>query len=69
MKVQLWAPLLLLGLAQGLDVELVSTTCDDSLPVTADLYLQCENGGSRCTFGNSSTLSGTCEWLVCWRSE
>ena len=50
---------LLCHIAQGLDVELEGITCDESLQVTADLYMQC-SGGGRCTFGgNSTTLSGT----------
>lgn len=51
---------LLLAASHGLDVELVSTTCDESLPVTADVYLQCAEGGARCTFGESSEVYGTC---------
>lgn len=51
---------LLLAVSNGLDVELVSTTCDESLPVTADIYLQCSTGGARCTFGESSEIYGSC---------
>jgi hypothetical protein len=35
----------------ALDVEVVETTCDNDLPVTADIYLKCESG-ARCTFGS-----------------
>jgi len=54
--------LLLLGLAHGLDVELEKISCNPDLPVTADLYLKCE-GGSRCTFGNTTSLTGTSKSL------
>lgn len=69
MKLLWTSVLLLLGsrLAQGLDVELESITCDESLQVTASLYMQCAEGGSRCTFGNSTTLTGTSKSsLVVW---
>jgi hypothetical protein len=60
LRLVLLLPLLvLLGQpAHALDVEVVKTTCDKSLPVTADLYLKCETG-SRCTFGNTSLVGGT----------
>lgn len=61
---RLWTALVVLslGLAQALDVEVVKTTCDESLPVTADLYLKCSEG-SRCTFGESATVFGTSKLL------
>jgi len=61
-----WALLLGSHRAQGLDVELQSISCDESLQVTADLYMQCAEGGARCSFGNSTTLTGTSKsaWLV-----
>jgi hypothetical protein len=45
----------------ALDVEVVETTCDNDLPVTADIYLKCESG-ARCTFGNASLVTGTCTY-------
>ena len=49
--------------AQGLDVELEDITCDETLPVTADLYMKCTDG-ARCTFGgNSTTLYGTSKFI------
>lgn len=42
----------------ALDVEVVETTCDESLPVTAQLYLNCA-AGSRCTFGNTTLVTGS----------
>lgn len=50
--------LLVVGLANALDVEIVSTTCDESLPVTATVKIRCENS-SRCTFGTSAAVFGT----------
>ena len=59
--------LILCHIAQGLDVELEGITCNESLPVTADLYMKCSEG-ARCTFGgNSTTLYGTrkfCNWQM-----
>jgi hypothetical protein len=48
----------LLTLANALDVELKSVSCDQDLPVTADIYLDC-NGSSRCTFGERAMVNGT----------
>lgn len=43
----------------SLDVQIVNVTCDTNLPVTADVYLQC-NGGGRCSFGESAKVYGNC---------
>jgi hypothetical protein len=48
----------LMALSNALDVELKSVTCDPDLPVTADIYLDC-NGTSRCTFGEPAMVNGT----------
>jgi hypothetical protein len=52
--------------ATALDVQIVNVTCDESLPVTADVYLQCEGGG-KCTFGEEASVYGscTCVLLLC----
>jgi hypothetical protein len=44
----------------SLDVEVVGITCDESLPVTADLKLKDCVAGSRCTFGQEATVYGSC---------
>lgn len=49
-----------LGLTRALDVQLVGTTCDETLPVTAEVYLRCADG-ARCTFGEESSVYGTCK--------
>jgi hypothetical protein len=54
------SPLLFLGLVASLDISLEKATCDSTLPVTADIYMKCENG-ARCTFGDSVNLYGTCK--------
>jgi hypothetical protein len=43
---------------QSLDVEVVGITCDESLPVTADLKLKDCVAGSR--FGQEATVYGSC---------
>ena len=48
---------------QSLDVEIVGVTCDESLPVTADLKLKDCVAGSRCTFGQDATVYGSCTCL------
>jgi hypothetical protein len=48
----------LLALANSLDVELKSVSCDPDLPVTAEIYLDCD-GSSRCTFGEPAMVNGT----------
>ena len=48
---------------QSLDVEIVGVTCDESLPVTADLKLKDCVAGSRCTFGQDATVYGSCTYL------
>lgn len=69
------AAALLLGLGLGLssiplsnalDVEVTAVKCDD-LPVTADIKVRCtgrdgSGSSSRCTFGESATISGTCKF-------
>jgi hypothetical protein len=45
---------------QSLDVEIVGVTCDESLPVTADIKLKDCVAGSRCTFGQEATVYGSC---------
>jgi hypothetical protein len=47
-----------LALATALDVEINSVDCDSSLPVTADIILDC-NGSSRCTLGGEAMIYGT----------
>jgi hypothetical protein len=58
-----WAPLVVLGLAQALDVEVTGTKCDESLPLTADVKLKCD-AGARCTFGQDATVYGDCKSRV-----
>jgi hypothetical protein len=48
----------LLAFANALDVELKSVSCDADLPVTAEIYLDCD-GSSRCTFGEPAMVNGT----------
>jgi hypothetical protein len=48
---------------QSLDVEVVGITCDESLPVTADLKLKDCVAGSRCTFGQEATVYGSCKFF------
>lgn len=55
--------LLLSEPAQSLDVQIVNVTCDETLPVTADLYLQC-NGGGKCTFGEDAKVYGSCKFVL-----
>jgi hypothetical protein len=47
------------GISSGLDVSLEHVVCDSTLPVTADLYMQCNSTGARCTFGDVVNLYGT----------
>jgi hypothetical protein len=47
-----------LTLANALDVELRTVSCDPDLPVTAEIYLDCD-GSSRCTFGEPAMVNGT----------
>ena len=49
-----------ISIVQALDVEVVGITCDESLPVTADLKLKDCVAGSRCTFGQEVTVYGSC---------
>ena len=49
-----------ISIVQSLDVEVVGVTCDESLPVTADLKLKDCVAGSRCTFGQDATVYGSC---------
>ena len=49
-----------ISIVQSLDVEVVGITCDESLPVTADLKLKDCVAGSRCTFGQEATVYGSC---------
>ena len=44
--------------ATALDVEIESYQCDDSYPVTADIYMECTDGSSRCTFGEEISVYG-----------
>jgi len=44
-------------LVSGLDVKIKSYTCDESLPVTATIKMDC-NGDDRCTFGKQITAYG-----------
>jgi hypothetical protein len=54
-----------LALANALDVELKSVSCDPDLPVTADINLDCD-GSSRCTFGEPAMVNGTSKFTnVC----
>jgi hypothetical protein len=58
----------LVSLAHGLDVRLSEYSCDRNLPVTADIYMQCQDGGTRCSFGDYVLIYGsrTCiHSLVC----
>ena len=48
-----------ISVVSGLDLRVVNTTCDPTLPLTADIYLQC-NGDARCTFGEVSKVYGKC---------
>lgn len=50
----------ILGLSSALDVSLEKTSCDNSLPLTADIYMACSDGG-RCSFGEEVTIFGTCK--------
>jgi hypothetical protein len=52
-----------LALTTALDVKITSVTCDESLPVTADIKLQCD-GSDRCTFGEELTVEGTCKFSI-----
>lgn len=47
-----------LALATALDVEITDVNCDSSLPISADIILDC-NGSSRCTFGGEAKVYGT----------
>jgi hypothetical protein len=47
-----------LALASALDVEITDVNCDTSLPISADIILDC-NGSSRCTFGGEAKVYGT----------
>jgi hypothetical protein len=45
--------------ASGLDIEIDSYTCDETLPVTADIYMACtDDNSARCTFGEEVTVYG-----------
>ena len=44
--------------ASALDVEIESYSCDSSYPITADIYMECADGSSRCTFGEEITVYG-----------
>jgi hypothetical protein len=55
------------SIVQSLDVEVVGVTCDESLPVTADLKLKDCVAGSRCTFGQEATVYGSCKFCALWR--
>ena len=50
--------LLLPDVTTALDVKIDSYTCDESLPVTADIYMACMDGTSRCTFGEQINVYG-----------
>lgn len=52
------ACLFLLDVTTALDVKIDSYSCDESLPVTADIYMACMDGSSRCTFGEQITVYG-----------
>ncbi len=47
-----------LTLASALDVEITDVNCDTSLPISADIILDC-NGSARCTFGGEAKVYGT----------
>ena len=47
-----------LALASALDVEITDVNCDTSLPISADIILDC-NGSARCTFGGEAKVYGT----------
>jgi hypothetical protein len=47
-----------LALASALDVEITDVNCDSSLPISADIILDC-NGSTRCTFGGEAKVYGT----------
>ena len=49
-----------ISVVHSLDVEIVGVTCDESLPVTADVKLKDCVAGSRCTFGQEATVYGSC---------
>ena len=49
---------LLLSVTTALDVKIESYTCDESMPMTADIYMACVDGTSRCTFGEQITIYG-----------
>lgn len=42
----------------ALDVKLQGIECDNSLPITMDMYMTCANG-ARCTFGKDVKIYGT----------
>lgn len=42
----------------ALDVEIESYECDQSYPVTADIYMSSEKGSARATFGEPVTIYG-----------
>jgi hypothetical protein len=50
--------LITLSLASALDVELTGVQCDSSLPVSAEIILECD-GSSRCTFNKAASVYGT----------
>jgi hypothetical protein len=47
-----------LALASALDIEITDVNCDSSLPISADIILDC-NGSSRCSFGGEAQVYGT----------
>lgn len=58
------AALLCMHAANALDVEIESYNCDSSYPVTADIFMECEDGSSRCTFGEPITLYGDRTYIL-----
>lgn len=57
-KITLWI-LSTLTVTRALDVELTDYRCDQSLYVTADIFVDCEGDGAKCTFGESTaTVTG-----------
>jgi hypothetical protein len=57
-----------LTLTLALDVELRSVECDTDLPVTADIFLDCD-GSSRCTFGEPAMVNGTSKSTIVCRDH
>jgi hypothetical protein len=45
--------------ALALDLEIDSYSCDETLPVTADIFMACtDDNSARCTFGEEITVYG-----------